>query len=101
MGEAFGFVGLIVILILLVSLLLRLLSIMDRVEDINLRLIVVRCIWLAGYSSLFNIGAMVGVVPLTGITLPLLKKAFGGTSLLFIMLALAPSFHISRYTVHE
>ena len=76
----------IVILIILVSLLLRLLSIMDRVEDINLRLIVAGVFgWLATHS-LLNIGAMVGAVPLTGITLPLLS--FGGTSLLFIMLAL-------------
>lgn len=98
MGEAFGFVGLVVILIILVSLLLRLLSIMDRVEDINLRLIVAGVFgWLATHS-LLNIGAMVGVVPLTGITLPLLS--FGGTSLLFIMLALGLVFHISRYTVH-
>ena len=98
MGEAFGFLGLVVILIILVSLLLRLLMIMDRIEDINLRLIVAGVFgWLATHS-LLNIGAMVGVVPLTGITLPLLS--FGGTSLLFIMLALGLVFHISRYTVH-
>lgn len=98
MGESFGFLGLVVILIILVSLLLRLLSIMDRIEDINLRLIVAGVFgWLATHS-LLNIGAMVGVIPLTGITLPLLS--FGGTSLVFIMLALGLVFHISRYTVH-
>ncbi len=98
MGEAFGFVGLLVILIILVSLLLRILNIMDRIEDIRLRLIVAGVFgWLVTHSML-NIGAMVGVVPLTGITLPLLS--FGGTSLLFIMLALGLVFHISRYTVH-
>lgn len=98
MGESFGFIGLMVILIILVALLLRLLSIMDRIEDINLRLIVAGVFgWLATHS-LLNIGAMVGVVPLTGITLPLLS--FGGTSLLFIMLALGLVFNISRYSVH-
>lgn len=98
MGEAFGFIGLMVILIILVALLLRLLSIMDRIEDIKLRLIVAGVFgWLATHS-LLNIGAMVGAVPLTGITLPLLS--FGGTSLLFIMLALGLVFHISRYSVH-
>ena len=98
MGEAFGFVGLLVILIILVALLLRILAIMDRVEDVRLRLVVAGVFgWLATHS-LLNIGAMVGVVPLTGITLPLLS--FGGTSLLFIMLALGLVFHISRYTVH-
>lgn len=98
MGEAFGFVGLIVILLILVALLMRILSIMDRIEDLHLRFIVAGVFgWLVTHSML-NIGAMVGVVPLTGITLPLLS--FGGTSLLFIMLALGLVFHISRYTVH-
>lgn len=98
MGESFGFLGLLVIIVILVSLLLRLLRIMDRIEDVNLRLIVAGAFgWLATHS-LLNISAMVGVVPLTGITLPLLS--FGGTSLMFIMLALGLVFHISRYTVH-
>lgn len=98
MGEAFGFIGLIAILILLVALLLRLLRMLERIEDTSLRLIVAGVFgWLATHS-LLNIGAIVGVVPLTGITLPLLS--FGGTSLLFMMLALGLAFNISRYTVH-
>lgn len=98
MGESFGFIGLLVILIILVALLLRILNIMDRTENTTLKLVVAGVFgWLMTHS-LLNIGAMVGVVPLTGITLPLLS--FGGTSLLFIMLALGLVFHISRYSVH-
>lgn len=98
MGEAFGFAGLLAILALLAALLLRLLNLLDRIENIPSRLFVAGVFgWLATHSIL-NIGAMVGIVPLTGITLPLLS--FGGTSLLFIMLALGIVFSISRYTVH-
>lgn len=98
MGEAFGFLGLVGILLFLGALLLRLLNILDRTENISLRLLVAGVFgWLATHSVL-NIGAMVGIIPLTGITLPLLS--FGGTSLLFIMLALGIVFSISRYTVH-
>lgn len=98
MGESFGFLGLVAILLFLSGLLLRLLSILDRTEDKFWRLIVAGVFgWLATHT-LLNIGAMVGLIPLTGITLPLLS--FGGTSLLFIMLALGIVFHISRYTVH-
>lgn len=98
MGEAFGFLGLSGILLFISALLMRLLSILDRTEDVTLRLIVAGVFgWLAS-QCLLNIGAMVGIVPLTGITLPLLS--FGGSSLLFIMLALGLVFSISRYSVH-
>lgn len=98
MGESFGFVGAVCILLFILGLLLRLLVILDKVEDTSHRLIVAGVFgWIATHSIL-NIGAMVGVIPLTGITLPLLS--FGGTSLFFTMLSLGLVFHISRYTVH-
>lgn len=98
MGESFGFLGLVGILIFLSALLLRLLNILDRTDNMVFRLIIAGVFgWLATHSVL-NIGAMVGIIPLTGITLPLLS--FGGSSLLFIMLALGVVFGISRYTVH-
>jgi cell division protein FtsW len=98
MGEAFGFVGVVAIVIFMTGLLLRLLHILDRTEEYMYRLIIAGVFgWLTTHIVL-NIGAMVGLIPLTGITLPLLS--FGGTSLLFIMLALGLVFNISRYTVH-
>lgn len=98
MGESFGFLGLMGILIFLSALLMRLLHILDRTSNATFRLLVAGVFgWLATHS-LLNIGAMVGIIPLTGITLPLLS--FGGSSLLFIMLALGIVFAISRYSVH-
>lgn len=98
MGELFGFVGLLALLALFVALLWRLLSIMDNIFDPPMKLLVAGVFgWLATHIVV-NIGAMVGVIPLTGITLPLLS--FGGTSLLFIMMALGLVFQISRYTAH-
>ena len=98
MGESFGFLGLLGILIFLSALLMRLLNIIDRTDNITFRLLVAGVFgWLTTHT-LLNIGAMVGLVPLTGITLPLLS--FGGSSLLFIMLGLGIVFAISRYSVH-
>jgi cell division protein FtsW len=53
--------------------------------------------WLAAHVIL-NVAAMIGVFPLTGITLPLLS--FGGTSMIFIAGALGLAFQLSRYTIH-
>lgn len=95
-GETFGFIGLIIILALFTFLLMRLLKVMDHLEDIRLRLIVAGIFgWLAAHVML-NVASMTGLVPLTGITLPLLS--FGGTSMLFIAAALGLVFHLSGYT---
>lgn len=98
MGETFGFVGLLTIMGLFTALLFRLLRVMDHLVDPQMRLVVAGVFgWLAAHVML-NIAAMIGLVPLTGITLPLLS--FGGTSMLFIAAALGLVFQLSRYTVH-
>jgi len=98
MGETFGFVGLIAILALFVALLLRLLKVMDHLMDMRLKLVVAGVFgWLVAHVIL-NVASMIGIFPLTGITLPLLS--FGGTSMIFIAAALGLVFQLSRYTVH-
>ncbi len=96
LGETFGFVGLVVIILLFAALLLRLLTVADHLEDMRLRLIVVGVFGWLGAHVILNIAAMIGVFPLTGITLPLLS--FGGTSMIFIAAALGLAFQLSRYT---
>ena len=98
MGETFGFVGLTVILLLFTALLMRLLRITDHLPDTWMKLAVSGVFgWLAAHVIL-NVAAMIGVFPLTGVTLPLLS--FGGTSMIFIAGALGLAFQLSRYTVH-
>lgn len=98
MGETFGFIGLTVILLLFTALLLRLLRITDNLPDMWMKLAAAGVFgWLASHVIL-NVAAMIGVFPLTGITLPLLS--FGGTSMVFIAGALGLAFQLSRYTVH-
>lgn len=98
MGETFGFVGLSVVILLFTALLIRILRIADRLGDPWLRLLVAGIFgWVAAHVVL-NIASMIGVFPLTGITLPLLS--FGGTSMVFIAIAIGIVFQASRYTSH-
>lgn len=98
MGETFGFVGLVLVLILFTALLMRLLLASDRINGMTEKLIVTGVFgWLAAHVVL-NVAAMTGVFPLTGITLPLLS--FGGTSMVFIAGALGLAFQLSAYTMH-
>jgi cell division protein FtsW len=99
MGETFGFVGLMIILSLFIALMMQLLRIMDHLPDMRLKLFIAGVFgWIASHVIL-NVASMIGVVPLTGITLPLLS--LGGTSILFIGAALGVVFQLSQYTVHS
>ncbi len=99
MGEIFGFVGLMAILALLTALMYRMLIVMDHLGDMRLKLIVAGTFGWFGSHVILNIASMIGIFPLTGITLPLLS--FGGTSMIFIAAALGLVFQLSRYTVHS
>jgi cell division protein FtsW len=98
-AEKFGFVGTIAVLAIFAALLMRLLRVMDNAGNEYQRLILAGVFAWVFTHSIVNIGAMLGIFPLTGITLPFLS--FGGTSLLFIMGALGLSLNASRYTVHR
>lgn len=98
-GETFGFFGVCIILGIFAALLMRLLHIADRLPDLTMRLVVAGVFgWLFAHVVL-NVASMIGVIPLTGITLPLLS--FGGTSMLFITGAMGLAFQLSRYTYHQ
>jgi cell division protein FtsW len=98
-AEKFGFVGTVAVLGIFAALLLRLLKVMDNAGNEYQRLLVAGVFGWVFTHSMVNVGAMLGIFPLTGITLPFLS--FGGTSLLFIMGALGLALNASRYTVHR
>ncbi|NCU38069.1 hypothetical protein EOL96_03390 [Candidatus Saccharibacteria bacterium] len=98
MGEIFGFVGVVIILGLFTALLIRILRTVDYLPDVSMRLAAAGIFgWLAAHVIL-NVASMIGLVPLTGITLPLLS--FGGTSMVFIAGALGLVYQLSKYTAH-
>lgn len=95
-AEKFGFIGTVFLLVLFLLLLVRLLRIMERTPDMFSRLVVTGVFaWLAT-QAIINIGAMIGLLPLKGITLPLIS--YGGTSVLFVGAALGLVFQVSHYT---
>ncbi|MBP9738276.1 cell division protein FtsW [Candidatus Saccharibacteria bacterium] len=96
MAEKFGFVGMISIFLLYGALLFRLIILVDRAPNTYLRLVSGGIFAWMSIQAFVNIGAMLGIMPLTGVTLPLLS--FGGTSLIFTLAALGVAFNISRYT---
>ena len=99
MGETFGFVGLVGIILIFAWILLRLLKVAERTEDLERRLVVVGVFAWVATHVVVNIAAMTGLVPVTGITLPLLS--YGGTSMAFIAFSLGLTLQLSCYTGRE
>lgn len=99
LGETFGFVGLVIILLLFTGLLLSMLMVAARLSDMGLRLVVAGVFGWVGSHVVLNVAAMTGLAPLTGIPLPLLS--YGGTSMLFIAAALGLAFQLSSWTTHS
>lgn len=99
MGETFGFVGLFLILAIFGAILLRMLKVAECTRDTDDRLVVVGVFaWVLAQVAV-NIMAMTSLVPVTGITLPLLS--YGGTSMVFLAYALGTVLQISCYTSRE
>jgi cell division protein FtsW len=73
--------------------------IVEHTADQFTRLVVVGVMAWLSTQAFINIGAMIGLLPLKGITLPLISQ--GGTSLIFLTAALGVVFQISRYTSYS
>lgn len=96
-GEEFGFVGSIVIIGLFVFFAVRGLMVGMRAPDRFGGLVAVGMVVLLITQSFFNIGSMVGLMPLTGE--PLVFISHGGTSLLFALASVGIVLNVSRYAV--
>ncbi len=95
-SEKFGFIGSSMIIGVFFVLFRRLYEIAKRASSNYSQLLVSGVlIWLS-IQMMINVGAMLGLLPLKGITLPLVSH--GGTSIIFILVALGIAFHASRYT---
>lgn len=98
-AEKFGFVGVTVLLGLLAAFFTRIKRIAERAPDDFSRLMVIGILVWLSTQTIINIGAMIGLLPLKGITLPLIS--YGGSSVLFVMAALGVVFQVSRYSLYS
>ena len=95
-SEMWGFVGAVTVIGLYVHLFMEILKVANTSENLYFRLVTMGVFaWLFSQVAV-NISAMIALIPLTGITLPLLSK--GGTSLLVTCFSLGLVINISRFT---
>ncbi|HXR50181.1 MAG TPA: putative peptidoglycan glycosyltransferase FtsW [Verrucomicrobiae bacterium] len=94
-AEKFGFIGSVVLLAVFVAFFARLKSIAERLTDDFSRLLVMGILAWLSVQALVNVGAMIGLLPLKGITLPFIS--YGGTSVVFAAAAVGLAFQASQY----
>jgi len=93
-GEEFGFLGSIVLILLLVAILYTLYKITINLQDVDQRLSSTALLTWFGLQTFLNLGAVSGVIPLTGVPLPLIS--YGGSSLVFIVSGFAVVYKYSK-----
>lgn len=97
-AEKFGFVGVSILLGLFVGFFSRIKRLIERAPDNYSRLLATGILAWLSTQTIINVGAMIGLLPLKGITLPFIS--YGGTSVLFVTIAIGICFQISRYTTY-
>lgn len=97
-AESRGFLGSAVLILLFYLLFRGIYSIAIR-SEYALMLIATGVLAWFSTQAIINIGAMLGLVPLKGITLPFLS--YGGSSLVLVLFAMGIVIQISSYTTDQ
>jgi cell division protein FtsW len=98
-AEEFGFIGATLLILLFVFFSNQGLKIASRVSDPFGRLVVVGIVIMITAQAFVNIGAMLGVLPLSGITLPFVSH--GGTSLFITLLEAGIVLSVSKSQAYK
>jgi rod shape determining protein RodA len=86
LAEEFGFVGSSVLLLLYFVLIYRMILISIQCHDKAGSYIIIGVVSMFVFQIFENVGMLIGIMPLTGITLPFIS--YGGTSLLINMMSI-------------
>jgi len=85
-GETYGFIGVAVVLSLFALLIWRCMRILTMAKNLYGVLIAGGVLSMVAFQVFVNVGMNVGIMPITGVTLPLMS--YGGSSVLVTLMAL-------------
>lgn len=93
-GEEIGLVGTVIVLIFIGTIAFVALSLARKTNDLFTKLIATSVAAWIVVQSIINIGAVLGLLPVTGVPLPLVS--YGGSSLVFTMSAIGVLMAVLR-----
>ncbi|WP_308416498.1 FtsW/RodA/SpoVE family cell cycle protein [Priestia megaterium] len=98
-AEELGFWGVLLVLGLLFFIILQGLKIAKRCNDPFGALLAIGISVMIGIQAFVNLGAVTGILPITGVTLPFVS--YGGSSLTLLMFAVGVIANISMFNKYE
>jgi rod shape determining protein RodA len=94
-GEEWGFIGVLVLFILFLTLITRSLWIVSKTYDYFGKMIVVGVVTLLAFQLIVNVGMTFGAFPVTGLPLPFFS--YGGSALVSILIGIGFILSVYRY----
>lgn len=98
-AEEFGFLGSIIVLILYGLLIGRILFLLSKVKNKFAQMVIFGVLGMLFFQIVVNIGMNIGILPVTGITLPLLS--YGGSSIFAVLLSLGFVVSVTKLSRRE
>ena len=98
-GEEFGFIGAVAIIILFIIFIYRLILVAKNAPDKQSYLLSGGICTLFASQTVINLGSMVTLFPLTGV--PLTFLSYGGSNLIIAFIAIGIILNISRYSIKK
>ena len=94
-SEEFGFVGILIVSILFLSIIYSGFKISYRCNDLFGKYLSFGITFQIAFQAILNLMVVVGLIPVTGVTLPFLS--YGGSSLLITLCSIGILLNISRF----
>ncbi|WP_153731926.1 FtsW/RodA/SpoVE family cell cycle protein [Sporosarcina obsidiansis] len=98
-SEETGLLGTTIVLGGLFFIVMRAFIVALRTKDAHARMLAAGVGSLIAIQTLVNLGGLTGLIPLTGVTLPFIS--YGGTSVVFLSIALGVLMNVSMFVKYE
>lgn len=97
--EELGFIGALIVLILIYSIVYRALVMASRTDSYFYKLVCVGIASYIGIQAFVNLGGISGLIPLTGVPLPFIS--FGGSSMMSLSMAMGLLLLVGKQIKYE
>ncbi len=95
-SEEFGFLGVLIVTSLFLSIIINGFKIAHSSSDLFGKYLAFGIIFQLSFQAILNLCVVVGLIPVTGVTLPFLS--YGGSSLLITLCSMGVVLNISKFT---